>query len=795
MYDLGEHFKIDYNKIKPNPSSVLQGKKYRFTILSDRLIRIQYSETGSFSDEPTLFARNRNFPKVDFQLKQDKNYLEITTPYFRIYYEKEKKITNNNIFKVEILNTNRVWYYKHAEAKNYGTPILIENGKIKNIKSLYSLDGFVSIDDSKDKIICEDGTIKDNDNDGIDIYLFVYLNDFDLCLKDYYNLTGKPSLIPRFALGNWWSRNNDYNDATLKELVDNFNKYQIPISVILLDKDWHIRTYKDKIHLKTGFTFNKDLFKAPYEMISYLHNQGIRVGLSINPTEGFYDIDEYFEQAKKYLSVDENGVIPYNVLDPKWIDVYLKLYIHPLDALGIDFYWLDHYDKKTINQDFLLKHYQFYDMLRNYKRRPMMLSYNSELNQHFYSVLYAGKTKVSWESLKQIPKFNGDATNIGVSFYSHDIGGYFKGIEDNELYTRYVQLGVFSPIFKFGADCGKYYKREPWRWSVKTLGIVRDYLQLRHKLIPYLYSESYKYYKDGVPIIKPIYYVAKEMYDDLLYCDEYYFGSQLFVCPITKKKDHIMNRVVHRFYMPEGIWYDFFTGQKYPGNNNYVTFYKDQNYPVFAKAGSIIPLGSNENLNDTTPPKNMEIHFFPGISNEYLLYEDDGISSLYEKGFYLLTKIEYNYMPSNYTVIIRALEGKSGIVPEYRNYKLIFRNAKKATDVIVYENREQIESKSYVSGPDFVVEINNVKSISQLTINCKGKDIEFDPTRLINDDIAGILDDLQIETLLKEKIDSIIFSDMPIKKKRIAIRKLSKYKLDKKFIKLFLRLLEYISTV
>ena len=191
----------------------------------------------------------------------------------------------------------------------------------------------------------------------------------------------------------------------------------------------------------------------------------------------------------------------------------------------------------------------------------------------------------------------------------------------------------------------------------------------------------------------------------------------------------------------------------------------------------------------------MEIHFFPGISNEYLLYEDDGISSLYEKGFYLLTKIEYNYMPSNYTVIIRALEGKSGIVPEYRNYKLIFRNAKKATDVIVYENREQIESKSYVSGPDFVVEINNVKSISQLTINCKGKDIEFDPTRLINDDIAGILDDLQIETLLKEKIDSIIFSDMPIKKKRIAIRKLSKYKLDKKFIKLFLRLLEYISTV
>ena len=794
MYNLGEHFKIDYKKAMPNKDAIIQGKKYRFTVLSERLIRIEYRENGMFLDAPTELVSNRNFPKVNFKVNQDKNYLELTTSYFKLTYSKGSKITNSRNFKVEVLNTDRVWYYNHVEAKNYEAPLLIEDGKIKKIKSLYSLDGFVSIDDSKGRIVLEDGTMQDNDYEGIDIYLFVYNNDFDLCLKDYFNLTGYPSLIPRFALGNWWSRNDIYNDSSLKELIDNFKKYEIPISIVLLDKDWHVRTYEGKNHLKTGFTFNKDLFKAPYEMISYLHTQGIRIGLNINPTEGFYDIDEYYEQAKKYLKPDEKGVIPYSILDPRWIDVYLKVFIHPLDSLGVDFYWLDFYSK-NLSEDILLKHYQFHDMERNYKRRPMLLSYNSALAQHRYPVLYAGKATVSWESLKQIPKYNADATNIGVSWISHDIGGYFKGIEDNELYIRYVQLGTFSPIFKFGADNGKYYKREPWRWSVKTLEIVKDYLNLRHKLIPYLYSEAYKYTKNGVPLLKPVYYVAPEMYDDLLYSDEYYFGSQLFVCPITKKKDYVMNRVVHRFYMPEGIWYDFFTGKKYPGNHNYVAFYKDQNYPVFAKAGSIIPLGINESINDTTPPKNMEIHFFPGISNEYLLYEDDGLSSLYKKGFYLLTKIEYNYMPSNYTVIIRALEGKSGIVPEKRNYKLVFRNAKKASDIIVYDNKEQINCKSYVSGPDFIVEIENVKTIGQLTVNCKGKDIEFDPTRLINDDIGGILDDLQIETLMKEKIDAIIFSDMPIKKKRIAIRKLGNKGLERKFVKLFLRLLEYISTV
>jgi len=793
MYDLGPHFVVDYEKIKPNEECIIQGDKYRFTILSERLIRIQFNQNSEFHDDPTQLVSNRNFSKPEFNVKEDKNYIEIKTSFFKLFYTKNASYKSSKNFRVELLNTDRFWFYKHVEAKNYSSPVIIENGKIENTKSLYSLDGFVSLDDSKGIRINSDGTMKEYVDSGIDIYLFMYNNDFKACLKDYFKLTGNPPLIPRFALGNWWSRNNDYNDASLKKLVDNFEKYEIPLSLILLDKDWHVRTYKDKVHLKTGFTFNKELFSSPYEMINYLHTKGIRVGLNVNPTEGFYDIDDNYEQASKYLEVDDKGVIPYNALDPKWIDVYLKLYIHPLDALGVDFFWLDFNDKKNISSDYLIKHYQFNDMKRNYKRRPFVIGYNNYIAQHRYSVLYSGKTIVDWESLKQIPLFNQNAANNGISFYAHDVGGYFKGIEDNELYIRYVQLATFSPIFKFGADKGKYYKREPWRWNIKTLGIVRDYLQLRHRLIPYLYCEAYFYHKDGIPMVTPLYYKVPEMYDDLLYRDEYYFGSQLFVTPITKKKDLVMDRVVHRFFIPEGIWYDFFTGKKFPGNRNYVTFYKDQHYPVFAKAGSIIPLGGNQNINDTTPPKDMEIHFFPGVNNEYLLYEDDGISGLHEKGFYLLSKIEYNYLPNNYTVIIRALEGKSGIVPETRNYKLVFRNTKKANDVVVYENKEQIKCKSYVSGPDFIVEVNDVKSIGQLTVNCKGKDIEIDATHLINADIAEIIDDLQIETLMKEKVDAIMFSELPVKKKRIEIRKLERKGLEKKFVKLFLNLLEYVS--
>lgn len=257
-----------------------------------------------------------------------------------------------------------------------------------------------------------------------------------------------------------------------------------------------------------------------------------------------------------------------------------------------------------------------------------------------------------------------------------------------------------------------------------------------------------------------------------------------------------MNRAVEKIFLPEGTWYDFKTGKKFPGNKRYVIFYKDEDYPVFAKSGSIVCLADlEENLNVTDAPKTMEIHVFPGRNNSYNLYEDDGYSNLYEEGYYILTRVDYNYLTNNYTLIIRALEGKTGIIPEKRNYRVRFRNTREANDVIVYVGSERVEAVSYVDDADFVVEVNDVSTIRQLTINCKGKDIEIDAVRLINEDIESIISDLQIKTSLKEQISNIIFSDMKIDSKRIEIRKLQKKGLDKIFVKMFMKLLEYIAQI
>ena len=152
-------------------------------------------------------------------------------------------------------------------------------------------------------------------------------------------------------------------------------------------------------------------------------------------------------------------------------------------------------------------------------------------------------------------------------------------------------------------------------------------------------------------------------------------------------------------------------------------------------------------------------------------------------------------MKNNYTVIIRSIDGKSGIAPEKRNYKIVFRNVKEADKVTIYFNSDKIDYEGYVDDNDFIIEVKDVPTIGQLTINCKGKDIEIDAARLINDDIDSILMDLKIETYTKERLADIIFGNITIQQKRIEIRKLRKEGLSKDYVSLFLRLLEYLGEV
>lgn len=801
MYDFGTHFEVDLTKSKTPSSNVFRGKTYRISILSDVLIRFEYSETGSFNDYPTFFASNRSFGKPKITVEEDNNVLIIKNDIFILEYNKEKtfigsKLMPDQNLKVTIAGTEKIWYFNHPEVKNFkGTAYSLDDtkGNIDFEKGLFSLDGFTTFDDSRTPILDAHGNVLSPNYKNIDTYLFIYNNDFGIGLRDYFNLTSLPPLIPRYALGVWWNKNEAYGEKDIQNLVYNFKKYDLPMSVLLLNECNRTKNNYSPI----SFSFDKTKLPNPRGLSEFLHKNKIYLGSNIK-TEGLISVEEEsYLEFQKYYNKDLNKNIPLNVYDPKLVDSYLKGIINPFLDKGVDFLWMDDNNKENTLRSFTMNYFLYKNFNLNKAKRNFIISRNFGICPHKYSALYSGETLISWKTLKLLPFFNSTAANIGVSWWSHDIGGYKGGTEDAELFMRYVQLGVYSPILRLSSDTGKYYKREPWKWDAKTYKIVHDYLKIRHRLIPYIYSEAKKYSSFGSPLIQPLYYKYPETYDEPLYKNEFYYGSELFVCPITTPKDEIMNRVVHRIFLPNGVWYDFKTGKKFTGGNRYVTFYKDEDYPVYAKTGAIIPLAKldPQNINDTSAPKTLEIQIFPGRSNTYKMYEDDGTSSMYKEGYSFTTEINYYYKEDDFSVSIEPVEGKLGIIPEKRNYIIRFRNTKFTDGVQVFQDEVNVKCKRYTDENDFVIEFNDISTTSKVFVYCKGKDIEIDANRVINEDLEGIITDLKIKTSLKEEIDKIIFSDSNIKAKRIAIRKLRRKGLPSIFIRMFMKLLEYIEEV
>lgn len=804
MSDLKEHFKMDVTSSRARENCIFKGNYYRITVLSDVLLRLEYSPTGKFNDYPTLFAINRNFEKEPvFNVKEDEKFLNIQNSYFTLEYTKEKPFESSKLvpdanLRISLKETDKVWYYGHPEVRNFKGSITGFDKDKKGLvldKGLYGTDGFASINDSGRPVFIADGSVKKNPSDGVDIYLFIYRKDFGRALQSYFELTGYPSLLPRFALGIWWNKDEDYNEDDINNIVTNFKKRELPISTILLGNTWKKQSLKGEI--VPNYEFDLEKFKSPQELIKKLHDDKIYFGVKVSTENGINPSDKMYQSAKKILNLNKDAIIPVNVYNTKILNTFYDEVINPLLDIGVDLFFIED-DMKDNIASFMLTHYTYKNYDRKETRRGLILTRNPGIAAQRYPVLYSGATLVGWKVLKYLPFYNSTSANIGLTWWSHDIGGFKGGTEDRELYARYIQLATYSPIFRLSSKKGHYYKREPWRWDVKTEKIVKDYMNVRHRLIPYIYTEAYKYSKLGSPIIQPLYYKYPETYDEPLYKNEYFFGSELFVSPITDPKDKIMNRVVQRVFLPNGMWYDFKTGKKFPGGKRYVTFYKDEDYPVYARSGSIIPMAilDEENLNDVHPPKQMEIQVFPGRSNSYNLYEDDGVSNLYKEGYYIITNIDYNYRQNNYTLIIRPVDGKTSIIPEKRDYRIRFRNTRSAEYVKVNIGRFEVEHEDYTDETDFIIEIKDVPTNQQLTINCGGKAIEIDAVRLINEDIDDIISDLQIETVLKEEVAKIIFNEeLPIRKKRIAIRKLRPKGLNSLFVKMFLKLLEYINEI
>lgn len=695
MYCLPEHFKIPFEP-SANKGSIISGKNVRFTVLTPRLIRIEYSSSNSFEDRASQVFWYRNQPVPDFTYKVSENLIEIETEFLNLTYRCNENMFDKDTLSILLKQSGTLWHYGDNNTGNLlGTARTLDqaNGQVKLDQGLMSKYGWSVIDDSKSLVFNEEYMLTSRDEcekDCKDLYFFGYGHDYKQCLKDYCSISGEVPLLPRWALGNWWSRYWDYTQEELTNLMQDFEDKEIPLSVCIIDMDWHLVKNLPTSRGWTGYTWNKDLFPEPEKLIEFLHQKGLKTALNLHPADGVHPHEEMYKEVADFMGIEPSSkkAIEFDITDPKFIEAYFKLLLHPLEKKGIDFWWMDWQQgtqtkKSGLDPLWVLNHLHFLDLGRNIEKRPFIFSRWGGYGNHRYQIGFSGDTDVTWDSLQFQPYFTLTASNVGYSWWSHDIGGHFKGFNDFELYTRWVQFGIFSPIMRLHSSKSRFQERLPWKFNEEVYKITKDALQLRHALIPYIYSMSWKNHSECVPLTQPMYYNHPE--EEQAYCcqNQYYFGSELIAAPIITPKDEDTGLPRQVVWLPEGDWFNFFTGEHYCGNQR-VALYADLNeIPVFAKAGAIIPLGPKAGRSNVENPSQIEVHIFPGADNTFDLYEDDGVSQNYKKGEYAITTYCLKCGSGKMEFEVMYPEGEVSIIPAKRDYIFKFRSMERPDNMIL----------------------------------------------------------------------------------------------------------------
>lgn len=614
------------------------GACFRITVLTSRMLRLEYSEDGQFEDRPSLFAIRRTFPGVPaFEVCRRDGWLELHTEHLSLFYNEKTFSAGGLSIKVrgETRGIYSTWHFGDKLCENLGgtaRTLDMADGSIPLGKGIQSrLQGYSVIDDSATPLLEPDGSVQPRRAGVTDLYFFGYGLEYQTALNDFFVLSGRPPLLPRFALGNWWSRFHAYTADEYLALMDRFRDDRIPFSVAILDMDWHPTELTPKQGKGwTGYTWNKSLFPDPADFLAQLHARGLMCSLNLHPAEGIQPHEEQYAAAAEHMGLDpeKKRDIPFDMCSKKFADVYFEDMLKPREKEGVDFWWIDWQQGDASGIDgadplWLLNHFHYLHSAEQGKR-PLILSRYAGPGSHRYPVGFSGDTVISWASLRFQPYFTATAANIGYGWWSHDIGGHCGGVCDEELMTRWVQFGVFSPIMRLHSTSNLFNGKEPWNFSPEICEILKGFLRLRHQLIPYLYTMNCRSAEEGIMPLRPMYYLHPGQEEAYQVPDQYYFGDQLLVCPITEPVSRETGLGSVFAWIPEGVFYDVFTGQRYTSKGMRILHRPISQIPVLAKAGTILPLTAPEEAErfGTALPESLEVHVFCGADGEYTMYED-----------------------------------------------------------------------------------------------------------------------------------------------------------------------------
>lgn len=466
----------------------------------------------------------------------------------------------------------------------------------------------------------------------------VFTGDADEIIASYRKVTGEVPLMPSWAFGYIHCRERFHSQEELLSTARRFREEQIPIDLIV--QDWQ---YWGKYGWN-AMRFDEEHYPDPAKMVSDLHDMDMKLMISV-----WSKMDPNSEVGK--IAQERGHFIP----NTTWIDFFdedassfywSNFRDRLLKPYGIDAWWQDATEPE--NDDLegrkILKNTVPGELYRNVypvmvsktifeglakddpDRRPMIFTRSGFSGvQRYGAVLWSGDVGNDWKTLRYQISSGLGFVATGLPWWTYDAGGFFRPYDQysNEDYIermiRWIQVGTFLPMMRVH---GYMSNTEPWQYGPEAQRIITEQIRLRYRLLPYIYSEASKVTTEGYTLMRPLIFDFPDDTDALKQDNEYMFGQSLLVCPVTDK-----GVSQWRVYLPEneGGWYDFRTGRKY-GNGWSDVPVTIEDIPVFAKAGSILPLGPVKQHAAEKSDAPLTINVYPGADACFNLFEDDGLS-------------------------------------------------------------------------------------------------------------------------------------------------------------------------
>lgn len=669
----------------------------RFTVITPQLIRMEWAEDGVFEDRATLGVVNRNLEAPPFKAVRSNGGVRITTSALKLVYKGGKFGPDNLWVSFKLNGKTVVWRPGLDDSANLmgttrtldkfnGYTAHAQDGRLTTDvfdKGVISRDGWAVVDESSRHVFTEDGWVQERpEGDRADWYIFAYGHDYLAAIRDYVKIGGKIPLPPKWAFGYWWSRYWLYNDFELEDVVAKLRGYGIPSDVFVIDMDWHetwgLEANNPSLDAAgqwkgwTGYTWNNNLFPNPEHTLDFLHRNGFKTSLNLHPASGIQTFEDCYGRFVADYSErtgeawPEGEYVPFRMSRKEWAQSYFETVLHPLEQQGVDFWWLDWQQwpqsryMKGLSNTFWLNH-TFFEDASGRETRPMIYHRWGGLGSHRYQVGFCGDTKVSWKVLSYMPWFISTASNVGYAYWGQDIGGHNEvpGVNytDPELFTRWVQEGVFTPVFKTHPTRNKNLERRIWMFP-EQFDILREAFRLRYSLSPYIYTAARQAYDTGTGICRPLYYYWPEADEAYSFKEEYLFGDDILATAVCRPQDPSTGLSDRLMWFPPGSeWFDMASGTLYEGNTVQTLKYTLEENPWYVRSSALVPMASPSIMSLQESSDELYILAVPGEDSfRTRLYEDGGDNADYDS-VYSFTTLAREMISSGIKVTVGPREG------------------------------------------------------------------------------------------------------------------------------------------